>query len=266
VTEGTGGTGGTGAQPPPGWSTPGPPGPPTPAAWPAAPTYESWQPQPTWQPPPGPPAGPPPGWGPAWVGQPRTTNTWAIVALVTGIFAIVPVAIGAGIAALVQIYRRRQTGLGMAIAGIVISVFWILVGAAVSIGLFLNQGVPDAMAGRVGDAGSASVGTCLQEPGAQDSLAVEVDCAETHDAEVYLMDTLDGEAWPGYDDVFDSADETCFDAFQGYVGRDYDFSDYDFSFFLPDHAEWASGEHRVICVVIPLTEETSRGSARGSGR
>lgn len=213
-----------------------------------------------------PPAAPPPGWGPAWQGQPRTTNTWAIVALVTGIFAIVPVAVGAAIAALVQIYRRRQTGLGMAIAGIVLSVLWTLVGSAVAIAFLIGDEVPNSVAGRVADAGSASVGGCFRYPDEQDSLVITIDCAQEHDAEFYLLASLDGDEWPGYDDVFDSADDRCYDAFSEYVGRSYNFSDYDYGFFLPDHGEWVSGEHRVVCVVFPMTEETSRGSARGSGR
>jgi hypothetical protein len=268
MTESTGGTGPD--QPPPNWPVPDPtpPGPPVPGSWPAAPpSYGAWQ-EPAWQPtwpPPGPPTSAPPGWGPAWLGQPRTTNTWAIVALVSGIFAIVPVAVGAGIAALVQIYRRRQTGVGMAVAGLVLSGLWALVGIAVAVSFLLSEEVPSSFAGRVADAGSASVGSCLQEPDEQDSVATAIDCAGEHDAEVYLMTELGAESWPGYDDVFSDAEDTCYNAFEGYVGRDYDFSDYDFDFYLPDQAEWVAGEHRVICIVIPLTEETSSGSARGSG-
>ena len=222
MTESTGGT--EGPQPPPNWPVPDPtpPGPPVPGSWPAAPpSYEAWQ-QPGWQPtwpPPGPPTSPPPGWGPAWLGQPRTANTWAIVALVSGIFAIVPLAVGAAIAALVQIYRRRQTGLGMAVAGLALSVLWTLVGIAVAVTLTLGEEVPTTFGGRVADAGSASVGSCLQEPDEQDSLATEIDCAEEHDAEVYLMTELGAGSWPGYEDVFDNADETCYDGFEGYVGR-----------------------------------------------
>jgi Domain of unknown function (DUF4190)/Septum formation len=268
MTESTGGNGG--AQPPPNWPVPDPtpPGPPVPGSWPAAPpSYGTLQ-EPAWQPTwpaPGPPTSPPPGWGPAWLGQPRTTNTWSIVALVSGIFAIVPLAVGAGIAALVQIYRRRQAGAGMAIAGLVLSALWTLVGIAVAVTFLLGEEVPEAFGGRVADAGSASVGSCLLGPDEQDSLATEIDCVEVHDAEVYLMTELGTGTWPGYDDVFDTAEDTCYDAFEGYVGRDYEFSDYDFGYYLPDHAEWVAGEHRLICVVVPLTEETSRGSARDSG-
>ena len=154
----------------------------------------------------------------------------------------------------------------MAVAGLALSVLWTLVGIAVAVTLTLGEEVPTTFGGRVADAGSASVGSCLQEPDEQDSLATEIDCAEEHDAEVYLMTELGAGSWPGYEDVFDNADETCYDGFEGYAGRSYNFSDYDFGFYLPDHAEWEAGEHRVICVVVPLTEETSRGSARGSGR
>jgi hypothetical protein len=230
VTDGPGGTGG--AQPPSdwGWSTPGAPPPPTwpgapppptwpgappPPTWPGAPpSYESWQ--PSW-PPPG-PAGPPPGWGQGWPDRPRTTNVWAIVALVTGIVALVPVAIGAAITAFVQIHRRHQTGLGMAIAGIVLAAVWTVVGIGVGIGFVLNQTTVNGALGRVADTEVATVGSCLQEPRAQDSVATGIDCAQDHDAEVYLVDDLGAGVWPGYDAVDANADATCYDAFEGYVG------------------------------------------------
>jgi hypothetical protein len=273
MTEQGGGTGEP--QPPsvwsaPGWPPPGsspagppPPGQPASGGWPAAPpSYESWQ--PSWQPPTAP--GPSPGWGPAWLGQPRTTNIWAIVALVTGIFAVVPVAIGAGIAALVQIHGRRQAGLGMAIGGLVLAGLWTLVGIGVVIALVIGQTATYGVLGRVADAGSTSVGSCLAAPTYEDSLAAEIDCAEDHDAEVYLVEELGDGAWPGYDDVDVSADEACYDAFEAYVGRSWELSDLDYGYFLPDQGEWAEGEHRVVCAVLPRSEDALRGSVQGSGR
>jgi len=273
MTENHGGGGGGEPQPPsvwsaPAWPPPGspPPGPPptgqpTQGGWPVAPpSYEPWQ--PSW-PPTAP--GPPPGWGPAWLGQPRTTNTWAIVALVTGIFALVPLAFGAAIAALVQIHGRRQSGLGMAISGLVLAVLWSVVGIGVAIAFFIGQSETYGVLGRVADAGATSVGSCLEEPSSQDSLAAEIDCAEDHAAEVYLVEELGDGGWPGYDSVDGSADEACYDAFEPYVGTSWEWSDLDYGYFLPDQGEWTAGEHRVVCVVLG-SQDALRGSVQGSGR
>ena len=120
------------------------PPPDSPGAPSPAPGHRPGPPPPGYAPPPpgyGPPPStygqPPPGYGqppPAWPATdsrtagspggyppPQKTNPWAIVALVTGILGFVPVAIGAGITALVQISRRGQAGKGIAIAAIVVS-------------------------------------------------------------------------------------------------------------------------------------------------
>ncbi len=206
--------------------------------------------------------------------EPRKTNPWAIVALVTGIVAIFPVALGAGITALVQIRRRPQAGAGMAIGGIVAGSVWMLIGIVVaalgafssSLGAFSSSGDYPYL-GRVANAGSTTVGSCLLEPSSDDSTAAEIDCAKGHYAEVYLVGAPSTEAtWPGADKLGQHADDLCYDAFAAYVGTDYDSSEYDYDFFLPDRAEWTAGEHRAVCVVVPGDSHTMRGSVRHSGR
>jgi hypothetical protein len=63
-----------------------------------------------------------------------------------------------------------------------------------------------------------------------------------------------------------SADEACYDAFEPYVGSSWEWSDLDYGYFLPDQGEWTAGEHRVVCVVLPGTEDALHGSVQGSGR
>jgi hypothetical protein len=248
---------------PPGWSAPPAGSAPDPSAGPAY----------GWGAVPGQPQGwavapsPSYGWGSGAPEEPRTTNPWAIVALVTGLLALVPVAIGAGITALVQIHRRRQAGMGMAIAGIVGAAVWTLVAVVVGVVLLVNFGDPGGGAlGRVADAASTDVGSCLRAPGGDASLATVADCAGKHDGEVYSVDTLGGTAWPGYDQTDSDADDLCYGGFAAYVGRSFEDSEYDYGYFLPDQAEWAAGERRVVCVVLTSSAETSRGRARGRDR
>jgi hypothetical protein len=205
--------------------------------------------------------------------EPRTTNAWSIVALVSGILAVVPVAIGSGIVALVQINRRRQAGKGMAISGLVMASVWavvaVLVGVGAAAGMFSGTtpgaDSPVSLTGRVADAGSTTtVGSCLAAPSAIDSIAAGVDCSTPHFAEVYLAQAVPGTDWPGYDKVNQSADDMCHGAFKGYVGSTYEASSYEYDYYSPDQAEWLAGEHRVVCVVVAADQSTLHTSVRNS--
>ncbi|MGB8649359.1 MAG: septum formation family protein [Mycobacteriales bacterium] len=220
-----------------------------PASWPQPGGSGPWAPQ-TW---------PSYGWGPA----PRSTNRWAVAALVTGILGLVPVALGAGITALVQVRRRGQAGWGMAIAGLVLAGLWTVVIALAVAAVVLGSDSGGAL-GRVADAGSTSVGSCLQSPTGDGSVSTLVDCTESHDGEVYFVQDLGPTGWPGYSEVDKRADDACLGAFEDYVGTSYDSSDDDYGYFAPDEGEWASGEHRVVCVV--LTPDPVHESVRDSGR
>jgi hypothetical protein len=194
-------------------------------------------------------------------------NPWAVVALVTGILPLFPVAIVAGITALVQNGRRQLGGTGLAIAGIVLGGCWVVLGGLIALGAVFAS-TDSAELGRVRDAGSTAVGTCLQAPGDSDVAGTLVDCSVRHDAEVYLVRSLAGadDPWPGSDDVETDADDVCNDGFEDYVGESYVDSDYDYGFFDPDESEWREGERRVVCVVLPGGfDDTLTGSVRGGG-
>ncbi len=77
-------------------------------------------------------APPPPGPGSNQFGTPPPpagTNGLSIAALVTGILALGPIAIGLGIAGLVKTNRTGQKGKGLAIAGIILGALWIIAGS-----------------------------------------------------------------------------------------------------------------------------------------
>ena len=241
--------------------------------------------------------GPPALAGPQWSGyatpygadaerapEPGKTNPWSIVALVTGILALVPVAIGSGIAALVQINRRKQAGKGMAVAGLVMAAAWTLTGAG--FGAYVaaksiasatgtatgtatdaaTESPSDRILGRIADAGSTTVGDCLRDPTAQDSISTPIDCSALHFGEVYRTQDLAGPSWPGFDNIAQRANDMCLAEFKGYVGTSYDESDFDYFYYLPDQGEWAAGEHRAVCVLLPADTDTIRGSGHDGHR
>jgi hypothetical protein len=183
---------------------------------------------------------------------------------VTGLLALVPVAVVAGVVALVQTTRRRQAGRGLAVGGLVAAALWTVGGVVAGILLVTGDWL-DGSLGRVEQAGSARVGTCLRTEPAEGDVAEAVACTAEHDGEVYLVEELGTGAWPGRDDVQTRADDTCYDAFEGYVGQTYVRSAYDYGYYLPDRDEWDAGERRVVCVVVPFDGPID-GSVRGSGR
>ncbi|MCW2542517.1 MAG: hypothetical protein JWM40_69 [Frankiales bacterium] len=178
-------------------------------------------------------------------------NPWAVVALVTGILPLPPVAIAAGGTALFQNGRRPAKGTGLAIAGLALAGIWSLVGVVFAAFTAFSPWVSDPL-GRVGDVGALRVGACLSNPASDASRFAAVSCSSEHDAEVYAVPALAlaGADWLGADEVQTRADDLCYGAFAPYVGEAYDSSDYDYGFFAPDEDEWRRGERRAVCVVL----------------
>lgn len=200
---------------------------------------------------------PPGAWAPAPVTPRQGTNGWAITSLVTGLLGIFFVALPAGVAGLLQTRRHQQAGEGLAVAGVVLGgLTTALVSAVIGFGV-AGAFDPEPL-GTLNDAPTTTVGTCLRERGAWQV----IDCSSPHDGEVYAVEPASGTVYGGADDLFDEADDLCYDAFEDYTGEDYDTSDYDYAFFLPSRAEWDAGRTEVVCVLTPFLDDELVGSAR----
>ena len=171
------------------------------------------QPSPNWQPYPQQPVYPPAyGYGYGYPGALQDkTNALAIAALVTGLAGLffgitAPIAIGLGIAALVQIKKRRESGTGQAVAGLVIGS---LVTAGWAILLVIMFAIDTTGSGEeyYGSPPPTSsvpatyvdelaVGECFDEVGSDDEVEREV-CLEPHDAEMFAVETIPARPWPG---------------------------------------------------------------------
>lgn len=188
--------------------------------------------------------------------QAPRTNRLAVAALVVGVLGLVPLAVGLAWGALSQIWRRDEDGAGLALGAIAASALWTLIGALVSLAVIASLG-PE---GHLRDVPSRTVGACLDGHPRQ-----VTDCSSPHDLEVFYAGRLPDEAWPGDKAVEDNADDRCYVEFLDYVGGNYDDSDYDYSFFVPDSREWAAGERTVVCVIVPFVDDELVGSAKDSG-
>lgn len=173
----------------------------------------------------------------------RGTNGFAIAALVLGILGIVLISVPFAIVALVQIPRRHQRGRGLAVGGLAVSGFWILVlvVVAVVVGVMIDDHVPLADA-RVGDCVAD-----LTESTRLFTLPV-VPCEEPHIGEVYALFDLSLEEWPGEDVVFAEAEEGCVNELAAYSMTAYNDVTVEIYYVHPTQATWRRGDREVICV------------------
>lgn len=123
------------------------------------------------------------------------------------------------------------------------------------------------------DAFQIQVGDCFNDnneiSGQDDTVEVVgvagIPCAQPHDNEAYAKFDVDFETYPGNDDMFNSALESCVEQFEGYVGRDYQSSLLDILTLYPTAESWKQMDDReVICVLVHMEDEKLVGSSRNS--
>ena len=224
------------------------------------------------------PYGQPPapyGYGYGYPGTTGGTNGLATAALATGIGGIffglaAPVAIGLGIAALVQLKKRSESGKGMAIAGLVIGSlttigYLVLFGVLIAIGSTAD----DYGASGPGSSGSTyvddlAVGECFDDGDEEDEV-VRRPCSEGHDGEIISNVTLPDGPYPGDKGVVKAAKSSCAAEFAEYVGNTADKSELDLAWWTPDEDLWDDEDRLVICAAYG-PDEPLIGSVKGTHR
>lgn len=123
-----------------------------------------------------------------------------------------------------------------------------------------------------GDLGAFTikVGDCLGGGVTGEIESVDgVPCEQPHQSEVYYSFAVpegDG-AFPGTEAVQDQADKGCLDAFQGFVGIDFDSSVYEISTLTPTAESWEQIKDREILCLIGQAEGTlTTGTAKGTAK
>jgi hypothetical protein len=185
----------------------------------------------------------------------------AIAALITGVLALVPVAVGCGIAALAVIRRTGRRGHGMAVAALVTTATWIIVAGAVGTVAVLTHGFKKPVTVKYHEASVFLVrqGDCVDTPNGQ---AVSVlPCASPHDAEVFATFMLPSSAWPGTAAVQQEASSGCDTRLSGYLNPQLSIS-LTQTYVFPDKVAWNGGTRTVICEVRATSGQLT-GSVRG---
>jgi hypothetical protein len=231
--------------------------------------------------------GPPPpvfGYGYGYAGTPQsTTNGLAVAALALGIAGFVfgvtaPVAVGLGIAALVQIKRRNERGTAQAVVGIVSGGLVTLFGAGLLVVLLvIGFNSPDDTYGSPGPTYTPTfsgpttyvdeliVGECFDD-GQIDQEVLRQPCPQAHQAELFAVVTLAPQAWPGEEGIGTVAQAACDKAFLPYVGIAADQSELDSVSWYPEHSAWSSGDRSVSCAAYGPNGDDLTGSVRGTHR
>lgn len=115
----------------------------------------------------------------------------------------------------------------------------------------------------------AAVGECFQDP--EDTSDVgeldKVDCDDAHDNEVISVFNLEGDDFPGADEVQSEAEGRCNEDFESYVGSTFEESDLDLFTISPTKETWVEADDReVICSVFALDGSSLEGTVRGTAR
>jgi hypothetical protein len=180
----------------------------------------------------------------------RPLSALAVATLVSGLLALVPLALGLGIAALAAIRRSGKRGARLAVIGIYAAWMWLLVGAAVAALAYLTHGFRphERVQYRPAAAYSLQPGECLNgDPNATSFTTVA--CGSTHQVEVYgRFDLSSASAYPGVSQLRLEAAQGCQVQLTSYADPKLANIGFSEEYVYPDQPAWAAGERTVICM------------------
>lgn len=148
-------------------------------------------------------------------------------------------------------------------------------GGCAQIGQLLGGDGPerDAETGQITESADVDVfelqvGDCLNLAGDTElSSAAVVPCSEPHTDEIYHEFRLPDGDWPGKDAVDEAADEDCYEAFEGFVGKPFEDSELAYNFLAPLEDGWndPSVKDRLIqCIVYEPDGDDGAAQVEGS--
>ncbi|MEV4945142.1 DUF4190 domain-containing protein [Streptomyces sp. NPDC053755] len=202
----------------------------------------------------------PPGPGPH-AAPPAVTSGLAIGSLVSGILCCLPpLGLILGLIALPRIRKRNQTGKGLAIAGIALSVTSCLL---LTLGLVtggfgkawrsVEEGIEGAS--RSPSTFALRTGDCFDVDGDLEALDADVevvDCAGAHEGEVTGTFLITGHtAWPGDGPVDGIAWDRCERIGHAYAMDSWALPEDVWTYYyVPTSSSWRAGDRNVTCALI----------------
>jgi hypothetical protein len=186
----------------------------------------------------------------------------AVLALVTGLAALVPIAVASGVAALVGIRRTGRGGHGMAMAGLFLSAAWVIIAVAIGTVGVVTHGFHKPVTIKYREAAVFTLhkGDCVNSPSAQ--LVSILPCSTPHEAEVFATFALPASPWPGTTAIATAASSGCGSRLNGYLNPQLAVS-LTQSYVYPDQVAWTAGTRTVVCEVRASSGNLT-GSVRGA--
>jgi hypothetical protein len=177
---------------------------------------------------------------------PAKTNRLAIASLILGILGGILLSVTFGLVALRQIDRRDEKGRGLALAGLALSGFWVLVVVAFLVfAPSYPAPVRDPDLNRALQGRSLAPGDCLSGGvGSVMSMSV-VPCTDPHAAEVYTVFTFPDDPYPGDAELVAEVEKRCGRSFAPYLTAATE--DLEVRYLRPSSMSWALSR-TVTCI------------------
>lgn len=113
-------------------------------------------------------------------------------------------------------------------------------------------------------------GQCIESLGTGSVSSVQtVDCAKEHGNEVFAIVQYPAgkdDPFPGDQPIRDRANADCPPAFQAYVGKAFDQSEFYIFSLTPSADTWKSGDRAIVCTLTLPNDAKLTGSMKGSNR
>jgi hypothetical protein len=191
---------------------------------------------------------------------------------VLGLLGVVVISTVLGFIALSRIKRSGRRGRGLAIAGILLSLFWLVAVIVAAAALTISSATRSPSSGRITHRGSLDVfslraGDCFDNPANPGHITsvTAIPCTQPHDSQVYASFTLPGSAYPGESKLTALSSAGC-RAREGSIDPAKASSDLSLRFIQPTQNSWGHGDRTVSCIIVDTKGTlTSSVLKRGHG-
>lgn len=97
-----------------------------------------------------------------------------------------------------------------------------------------------------------------------DTQIVSCDAPHTYEAYHQFAVEVDGDSFPGVDQVKGQAEVNCNTAFTDFIGKPYEESTVGYSYLFPNETNWKNGDRDVTCLVKMPDNSITTNSLKGS--